>query len=119
MKKNGFTLAEALITLGIVGVVSALTIPSLMSNTTKEQIGPKLAKAVSAFEQANQALLNANSVDSLSDARVLTSESTYAGTLANHMKITPTGNTNEYLSKDGMTYTIVITNNKGFIGWVY
>ncbi len=30
--KNGFTLAEVLITLGIIGVVAALTIPSLVKN---------------------------------------------------------------------------------------
>lgn len=32
MKKYGFTLAEVLITLGIIGVVAALTIPTLMQN---------------------------------------------------------------------------------------
>ena len=31
-KKKAFTLAEVLITLGIIGVVAALTMPSLMSN---------------------------------------------------------------------------------------
>ena len=33
MKKAGFTLAEVLITLGIIGVVSAITLPTLMSTT--------------------------------------------------------------------------------------
>ena len=47
MKKNGFTLAEVLITLGIIGVIAAITLPTLMSDTTSAQIGPKLAKAVS------------------------------------------------------------------------
>ena len=32
MKKTGFTLAEVLITLGIIGVVAAITIPTLVSN---------------------------------------------------------------------------------------
>ena len=31
MKKIGFTLAEVLITLGIIGVVAAMTIPNLMT----------------------------------------------------------------------------------------
>ena len=30
--KNGFTLAEVLVTLGIIGVVSAMTVPTLMQN---------------------------------------------------------------------------------------
>ena len=55
-KKDGFTLAEILITLGIVGVVAAMTVPRLMNNTSTSQIGPKLAKAAAAFEQANQAM---------------------------------------------------------------
>ena len=53
MKKYGFTLAEVLITLGILGVIAALTIPGLMLDSRRAQIGPKLAAAVSAFEQAN------------------------------------------------------------------
>ena len=111
MKKVGFTLAEILVTLGIIGVVSAITLPTLMSNTTDAQIGPKLAKAVSAFEQANEALLNAESVDSLTDARLLVENnaSTYINRLANHMKINSTGN-NTFTSKDGIGYDIFINN---------
>ena len=33
MKKNGFTLAEVLITLAIIGVVATMTLPALMTNT--------------------------------------------------------------------------------------
>ena len=36
-KAKGFTLAEVLITLGIIGVVAALTIPTLMTNYKKKQ----------------------------------------------------------------------------------
>ncbi len=32
IKKKGFTLAEVLITLGIIGVVVAMTIPTLIQN---------------------------------------------------------------------------------------
>ena len=67
MKRFGFTLAEVLITLGIIGVISALTLPSLLNDTQGAQVGPKLGKAVSMFEQANQALLTDNNVDSISD----------------------------------------------------
>lgn len=35
---KGFTLAEVLITLGIIGVVAAITIPSLISKVQKAQI---------------------------------------------------------------------------------
>ncbi len=38
MGKNGFTLAEVLITLGIIGVVAAMTIPTLIANTRADQL---------------------------------------------------------------------------------
>ncbi len=37
-RRKGFTLAEVLITLGIIGVVAALTIPTLVANYRKKQI---------------------------------------------------------------------------------
>lgn len=36
--KKAFTLAEVLITLGIIGVVAALTIPTLVNNYRKKAI---------------------------------------------------------------------------------
>ena len=73
MKKFGFTLAEILITLGIIGVVAALTAPTLVNDSANAQIGPKLAKTVSTLEQANMAIINGQSsnnrevLDSLAD----------------------------------------------------
>jgi len=51
-KKNAFTLAEVLITLGIIGVVAALTMPSLITNYQKKQTVVRLQKAYSALSQA-------------------------------------------------------------------
>lgn len=52
MNNKGFTLAEVLITLGIIGVVAALTMPSLITNYQKKQIVIQLKKAYSTFSQA-------------------------------------------------------------------
>ena len=52
MKKRGFTLAEVLITLGIIGVVAALTTPALINNSGQAKIGPSLAKFVNTMEVA-------------------------------------------------------------------
>lgn len=53
MKKlAGFTLAEVLITLGIIGVVAAMTIPTLMSNTNKSEFKTAYKKVISAVNQA-------------------------------------------------------------------
>ena len=37
IKKNAFTLAEVLITLGIIGIVAAITIPTLINNVQDAQ----------------------------------------------------------------------------------
>lgn len=53
MKKfTAFTLAEVLITLGIIGVVAALTIPSLVVKHKKQVVVEKLKKASSSLLQA-------------------------------------------------------------------
>ena len=51
-KKFGFTLAEVLITLGIIGVIAALTIPTLMTNYRKHVVETKLEKIYSVMNQA-------------------------------------------------------------------
>lgn len=67
MKKSfGFTLAEVLITLGIIGVVAALTIPSLMNSTGQNEYKSGFKKAISVISQAgekNFALDNADFAD--------------------------------------------------------
>ncbi len=51
-KHAGFTLAEVLITLGIIGVVAAMTIPTLMSNTGKAEFKTAFKKILSVINQA-------------------------------------------------------------------
>ena len=50
-KKIAFTLAEVLITLGIIGVVAAITIPSLLTNIRHRDISVKLQKFTSVMRQ--------------------------------------------------------------------
>lgn len=58
MKKRGFTLAEVLITLGIVGVVAALTAPSLVMSSRNEANAARLSVVVSNLENAfNNAII--------------------------------------------------------------
>ena len=54
MKKNGFTLAEVLITLAIIGVVASLTLPSLMTNTAEQQAVTAFRKAVNTLSEVGQ-----------------------------------------------------------------
>jgi len=51
-KKIGFTLAEILITLGIIGIVAAMTIPTLIANTRSQQYRSRFKKTISILSQA-------------------------------------------------------------------
>ncbi len=50
--KSAFTLAEVLITLAIIGVVAAITIPSVISNSQQQEFKTGLRKAVSVLNSS-------------------------------------------------------------------
>lgn len=47
MNKNAFTLAEVLITLSIVGVVAAMTLPTVLNNVADKELNAKFSKSKS------------------------------------------------------------------------
>ena len=51
-RRVGFTLAEVLITLGIIGIVSAMTIPTLVKNYQKKVLNTQFVQAYSILNQA-------------------------------------------------------------------
>ena len=93
MKKRGFTLAEVLITLGIIGVVAALTTPALVKNSGQAKIGPSLAKFVNTFETATERYMAEESISSLSNGAQV------AG-FVNHMSMTLKDNSYTYTFTD-------------------
>ena len=54
MRIRAFTLAEVLITLGIIGVISALTIPTLIANTNSQRFRAGFKKSLSTLNQASR-----------------------------------------------------------------
>lgn len=50
--KQAFTLAEVLITLGIIGVVAAMTLPALIQSYANTVVETRLAKFYSTINQA-------------------------------------------------------------------
>ena len=83
-KKSGFTLAEILVTLGIIGIVAALTTPSLVGSYQKSKIGPTLRKFMNTIETANQHIMGNEDVDKLSVAATTSEE--YMEKLAKYLK---------------------------------
>ena len=57
-REGAFTLAELLITLGIIGVVAAMTMPSLIQNYQEKATVTKLKKCYSLVSQAYVSILN-------------------------------------------------------------
>ena len=61
-----FTLAEVLITLGIIGIVAAMTIPTLIANYQKKQTVSKLQKAYSTLSNMTMMMHADNAYSALS-----------------------------------------------------
>ena len=61
--KNGFTLAEVLITLVIVGVIASMTIPTLVHRYKKQEVASKLKKFYSGMQQALNSYLYSESMN--------------------------------------------------------
>lgn len=69
-KYKGFTLAEVLVTLGIIGVVSAMTVPTLMQNHQRKAYITQLHKVYNEFTQAAVMVLNDNNAINLTEAHL-------------------------------------------------
>ena len=57
-RKSGFTLAEVLITLGIIGVVAAMTLPAVINKYQKVETTTKLKRVYSLLTNATQRAIN-------------------------------------------------------------
>jgi len=84
MKKFGFTLAEVLITLSIIGVVAALTLPSLNSAIQKNKVGPTLRKFVNTMENANDRLMAKKDADTITE--ITNNSGTYLEDIRSYIK---------------------------------
>lgn len=113
MKKRGFTLAEILVALGIIGVIAAMTMPTFTASTANAKIGPSLATAVSNFEQANAAMLQANNVEKITEAVNGGMASSYPYKIEQYMKVSKKwdgSDTPVLMTKSGVTYTFDFLN---------
>ena len=74
LKKAAFTLAEVLITLGIIGVVAAITLPPLVKNYQKQVWVNQLRKSTSMFTQGYRKWLADEGADILCNTKIYSTE---------------------------------------------
>jgi len=68
VRRYAFTLAEVLVTLGIIGVVSAMTVPSLMQNYQRQSYVTQLHKVYNELSQAAMRYMTDNNSVNLKEA---------------------------------------------------
>lgn len=78
---KAFTLAEVLVTLGIIGVVSAMTVPTLMQNYQRKSYVTQLHKVYNELQQAAQQYMTDRNAVNLREAGLTSNEA-----LANFVK---------------------------------
>lgn len=71
IKTKAFTLAEVLITLGIIGVVAAMTMPSLISNYQQKQYEAKYAKAQNVMANGIKMMMAQNDVYDVAELPIM------------------------------------------------
>ncbi len=107
MKKLGFTLAEVLITLVIIGVIAAMTVPTLMNNTNAQEFRSALKKAISGV---NQALTLHYALEGLSAQDYTSAKDLVEDVFKRRMSVLEGGNTSQFTdssvcSDTGATFT--------------
>ena len=96
-KKFGFTLAEVLITLGIIGVVAAMRMPTLMNSTNGAQYRTAYKKALSVLSQAvvlNVALDDFDLSQTSTNASGATNDASVYALFMNRMNVVKTADSN-------------------------
>lgn len=114
MKKFGFTLAEVLITLGIIGVVAAMTLPTLFGNIQKRQTVSRLQKVYAELKQAVKISSDENGDPSGWDY-TLTNEEFIKRYFAPYLKISVVNVDHTYTDLQGRSRGYYHSDNPTFI----
>ena len=77
--KIAFTLAEVLITLGIIGVVAAITLPTLVANYQKKVLTTRLKKEVNILANNFQLLFAKEGIDNLCNSEIAECPENHSG----------------------------------------
>jgi len=115
-KKSGFTLAEILITLTIIGIVAAMVIPGLLKSTNSQEYKATLKKAVAVLSQVirKSIAINGTSPSDCSGCSAASGSSSLANYFRNSMNVIATGpDNNSFYTADGVLYRFVHSSTAG------
>ncbi|MDD3237382.1 MAG: prepilin-type N-terminal cleavage/methylation domain-containing protein [Candidatus Gastranaerophilales bacterium] len=120
--KKAFTLAEVLITLVIIGVIAAMTIPSLLNNTNKEETKTAVKKAYTTLSQAvslaqtkNGSINNLEQI--LAEMNISSTESCSSNTACKSMLNGVTDFINSNNDEDNQTTSEEVAEDLESMGW--
>ena len=99
MKKYGFTLNEMLLSMAIIGVISALVIPNVMTNYQKKVYLTELRKINNDISSAVTKYMAAQHVDNLEDSSI-TDNGGLRSFITNYFEIARDCGDNCYKSED-------------------
>lgn len=110
-RRKAFTLAEVLITLSVIGVVAALTLPSLIQSYQKQVLVTQLKKEYSAVSRAFQKMMADEGVTNFYDTEL---ESNWTNSSIAYKKINEYFKTLsvEYNGQTNITYQAETNNGK-------
>ena len=84
---GAFTLAEVLVTLGIIGVVSAMTVPTLMQNYQRQSYVTQLHKVYNEMSQVFQQMMTDRNALNLKETGLLNTTEQATETFKNYFKV--------------------------------
>lgn len=123
-KHNAFTLTEVIITVGIIGVVSALTVPSLIKNYQDKAQTVQLRKVVAEIENAIDMFITEEGKTSLASTTIGTQDDGVDNFIRSHFKTIKTCSSNrtnecfaneDYISIDGNSSSSFSCNGNSYI----
>ena len=110
MDKRAFTLAEVLITLGVIGVISAMTLPTIIKHYQKQVTVTRLKKAYSELYQAVNMSVSENTGVENWDY-TLTGDEFFDKYLKPYIKSGKSNRKRTFSSYNGVTYEIYTHND--------
>ena len=114
MKKLGFTLSEVLVTLGIIGVIAAMTVPAFVSNYQRQVFVTALHKAYNNINNSIEKYMTEQRIDDLGESELANNSDKLEEFLNKYFKSVTSGDNSfaESYSKYNEEETVTLTCDK-------